>query len=557
MKIQPRYLTLDDLLKNRLFRIPVYQRAYSWDKKQRADLFGDIRATASGSELTHFMATVVGLKREIKQVVTDEFVLLDVVDGQQRLTTLVILLKCIELALDHDDAVQGRLAAQLRGQLVKQDDASLLLLQSNHDYKSFFCEFVRNGTIPDANQVEMLADRAMADAIKECQRFVRDFNDPVRLTAVLKNRLAFILHEIEDEASVYTVFEVLNSRGLAVPWLDRLKSMLMAVAFEDRSGNKVEHIEELHNIWKRIYRCIGRRQGLGSEAVRFAATLWTRGSRSRLFGEADAVAALRDRANSKAAGAIEVSRWLERVTGAVDHVLSERGRSAVTRIGHARLLAVAVSLSEHSSADRERILDQWERTTFRVFGMSRRDARTGVGDYVRLAQEVFRGLTADSVLGELRKVGAGQFSTESAVKELFDTNCYEGWEEALRYFMFAYEEHLAKEAGQRFSNEQWERLWEASAAKSIEHIHPQSRGANVSVDTGIFVHRLGNLTLLPPGLNSQLQDKPANEKFESYRSTGLLGATEVSTHRGQWDRAAVEDRENRLIEWAKIRWADC
>jgi hypothetical protein len=56
----------------------------------------------------------------------------------------------------------------------------------------------------------------------------------------VKNRLTFIFHELDDEATVYTVFEVLNSRGLAVPWFDRLKSLLMGIAFEHGSGNKSE-----------------------------------------------------------------------------------------------------------------------------------------------------------------------------------------------------------------------------------------------------------------------------------------------------------------------------
>jgi hypothetical protein len=61
------------------------------------------------------------------------------------------------------------------------------------------------------------------------------------------------LGRIPRQATVYTVFEVLNSRGLAVPWLDRLKSLLMGIAFEHGSGNKTEIITELHRIWEGIY----------------------------------------------------------------------------------------------------------------------------------------------------------------------------------------------------------------------------------------------------------------------------------------------------------------
>ena len=102
MSIQPKFLTLTELLGSRLFRIPQYQRAYSWERKHRVDMFEDIRALAGHEERTHFMATVVGLYREKKTIVTDEYSVIEVVDGQQRLTTLVILLKAIEKSLDRN-----------------------------------------------------------------------------------------------------------------------------------------------------------------------------------------------------------------------------------------------------------------------------------------------------------------------------------------------------------------------------------------------------------------------------------------------------------------------
>jgi len=90
--IQPKYLTFAELVSKRLFRIPEYQRAYSWKSKHRQDLFDDIsklKSKLAGS--THFMATVVGLQRERKTIHTDEYTRLDIVVGQQRLTTLILL----------------------------------------------------------------------------------------------------------------------------------------------------------------------------------------------------------------------------------------------------------------------------------------------------------------------------------------------------------------------------------------------------------------------------------------------------------------------------------
>ena len=97
-QIQPRYLALADILSKRLFYIPDYQRSYSWSSRERKDLFEDIiNVQDEDGNANHFMATIVCLRREEVLLGTDLFTKLDIVDGQQRLTTLIILLKAISL----------------------------------------------------------------------------------------------------------------------------------------------------------------------------------------------------------------------------------------------------------------------------------------------------------------------------------------------------------------------------------------------------------------------------------------------------------------------------
>ena len=73
--IQPQYQVLDDLLERRLFRIPDYQRADSWDRRQRSDLFADIsKLVRKDDERHHFMATIVCLETPEKaEAGTKEF----------------------------------------------------------------------------------------------------------------------------------------------------------------------------------------------------------------------------------------------------------------------------------------------------------------------------------------------------------------------------------------------------------------------------------------------------------------------------------------------------
>ena len=67
---------------------------------------------------------------------------------------------------------------------------------------------------------------------------------------------------------------MLNSRGLDVSWIDKLKSQLMGLAFETgATAGRQEAIKELHLIWQDIYRTIGKQKYLTAETVRFAGTL--------------------------------------------------------------------------------------------------------------------------------------------------------------------------------------------------------------------------------------------------------------------------------------------
>ena len=558
--IQPQHVTLTTLFQGRLFRIPEYQRSYSWQPKQRQDLFSDIEHVYErGPDRSHFMATVVGLRREGKNIGTTAHRFIDVVDGQQRITTLILLLKAIEVDV-RDTA--PRASKEIVELLIKDDNATLLLLQTNHDSSDYFANYLKNGNHPSSSSAKTAADRQLLTAIEDCEKFSRDWLNSGReleqLVILIKNRLTFIFHEISDESAVYTVFEVLNSRGLDVSWFDRLKSMLMAIVFEHAS-NKSELIKTVHSLWTQIYDRIGLRLNLSTESLRFAATLRAPERQSRVMGEADAALSLRDLSQEGAEQVIETTRWLKAVTEAVDDVVADHRKDAVTEIVHARIIATAIHLRDDlSRTQRQQILDRWEKVTFRIFGMFNKDARWAVGENVRLAWDIaHKKLSAGEILDSLAEIGRG-FPIDKAVEELRGVDCYNGWRDNLRYFFFKYEEHLSRKAGQNFDNEQWARIWQATSASSIEHIRPQNWWISRKQEDDVRMHGLGNLTLLSPGSNSRLQDKPAPEKVDDYVNSGLFIAQEVAKtiRESGWNFTTMKERETHLLEWAKQEWGD-
>ena len=86
-----------------------------------------------------------------------------------------------------------------------------------------------------------------------------------------------------------------------------------------------------------------------------------------------------------------VAAWLLRVTEACETVTDNPRLSAVTTISQARLLATAIHLREDiTPKQRQQLLNRWEKVSFRIYGLLKKDARTRVGDYVRLAWRVIK-----------------------------------------------------------------------------------------------------------------------------------------------------------------------
>ena len=423
MNINLDNLNLDKLLQGRLFRIPDYQRTYSWETKQRKDLFSDIQKLSElqGNDRQHFMSTVVCLKTpEREEVGADEFDVFYIVDGQQRLTTLIILLKALSKKMSTGSDIEQKASVKLSELLVKAN-GRLVLLQSNHDSKRIFRDYLEKGEIPIEENVETLADKNMIRAFNECTDFITQWQtDTLSLLKLVKNRLNFIFYVLDDESAVYTTFEVLNSRGLEVDWLDKCKSMLMGIAFEKLEQNaKEEYIKELRDDWAKIYRTIGIKKIQGQDILRFAATLENTDGGSKVSSAESAMDFFRKKCENNPKNVIDVSRKLLKITEQLADLICNPRIKAITSISHARLLRISILLNEQlNTTDKKNILNVWEKVTFRIFGLYRKDARTKVGEYVRVARDIFNGgISTSEILEKVSEIGIEYPASKAAMEE--------------------------------------------------------------------------------------------------------------------------------------------
>ncbi|MBT1708371.1 DUF262 domain-containing protein [Fulvivirgaceae bacterium PWU5] len=586
--IQPEFKSLIDIVSNKLFRIPEYQRHYSWTQEQRADLFNDLKklhqVQSKVTDRTHFMATVVCYQtKEIKTVGSTKHTVYEIVDGQQRITTLVILFKAIAKVVAKINTQQAsREADDLHRLLVKEDD-SLIILQNNHDNREILRKYLTKGAGPDSSALETNADKNLAQAIVDCEKFVDEWPDKIELLTLVKNSLFFVFHTVEDSGSVYTVFEVLNGRGLDVDWLDKTKSILMGLLHEygtDDTGNNTifkDHLVEHHRYWSDIYKHLGKHSIPGHEIIRFTATLNSDEIFGRNLGPEDSIIFFRRHCSTGADTSDKVRRigevtlWIKNVTEKLARLYGDFRRNSVTGITQARLLALAIMLRDDlSEADREILIDAWERVTFRIYGMYDKDSRSKLGDYVRAAKSIYNdsSLTVEGMKKLIKEIGS-EYPIGKAIDILRKGDCYTGWQTSLRYFLFRYEEYLLTQDNSQLNTTEWTKIWKESPNNSIEHILPQGDNTPTLPQWKHFkpiaykacLHQLGNLTLLTPGLNSEAGQNSFEIKLTVYNRVSLKHLNDVKQTRAgevrmQWTENDIKERTEDMLKFASTQWDD-
>ena len=134
---------LSFLKKSQQFVIPIYQRTYSWTEKECTQLWDDIvRAGQNDMVRAHFVGSFVYIEKGLYQVSSQSPLM--VIDGQQRLTTVSLLLEALARQLGDDEPADGLSAKKLRSYYLQNpletgdNRFKLLLSQSDKVCRSFF-----------------------------------------------------------------------------------------------------------------------------------------------------------------------------------------------------------------------------------------------------------------------------------------------------------------------------------------------------------------------------------------------------------------------------------
>lgn len=219
--------TINDFfaLTGTVFSIPVYQRNYTWEEENCEKLLQDI-VSISQNKKTHFMGSITYILHLIDEEKSlrklQEFV---IIDGQQRVTTIMLLLKAIETKIQNEgikkeiDNLLNLSGQRLRLKPIKSDKEAFELVMQNRSHELQGVSHIRNNYKFFTKELESYISKGYR--IEEIYG------------ALLRLRIVVICLELgEDDPQV--VFESINATGVQLKGLDLIRNYLMMEENSDR-----------------------------------------------------------------------------------------------------------------------------------------------------------------------------------------------------------------------------------------------------------------------------------------------------------------------------------
>lgn len=283
--------SLQDLFTKRLFRIPDYQRGYSWTNQQLTEFWEDIINLPTDKD--HYTG-MISLRRLDKNTLTswnDEKWLLNdwgynafhIVDGQQRLTTFIILINELVNFYKNLEDNQGKNENEIFVNSVplskiREDYLCITKPDSEGQLKTYkfgyevdnpSYEFFKSRILGESNPgdiQETFYTLNLENAKKFFKSAIEDtykkygLEEISRLYIKLTQRLKFNIYNIDDDFNVFVAFETMNNRGKKLSNLELLKNRLiyLSTLFTAEEDVKVSVRNKINDSWKTVYGCLGK-----------------------------------------------------------------------------------------------------------------------------------------------------------------------------------------------------------------------------------------------------------------------------------------------------------
>lgn len=578
-----------------LFRIPDYQRGYAWEEKQIREFIEDADALVEEPTANHYTGTVVTFcpKNAPKESYgTKTLPVADVVDGQQRLTTVCLYLSAILRALR-----QVGETAYLRDEEDFLYSGARSKVTPSNDTANLFFDLLKSGrpnTTPGLPHEKRMVSAAAKFQTHLEKQMAAKGNAGVsylkELHRAITQRLLFTSYTIEEECEIGMTFELMNSRGKDLSVLELLKNYLMHwVSRNEPLQAEREALAGLINkSWKDAYKNLGECDGDEDQCLRVAWTLYCNHSPGKWAGydgfKGPDFIPLRDFSKrAKATTKVFLKSFTEALSEVSSHyaaivnptpknMLSPEELRWLTKIHNtgniANFLPLLVAARKRTGAGEIEsqeylaLLKALECFAYRVFLYRGRRSNAGKSNFHRWGWEIKEGT---------RKIGdvttwihelTRYYHPES---EFVDANApIEDWysgRRLLRYTLYEFELKLLKDEGKGAKPKL---AWEDLSDSTIEHILPQNPKANshwlsawADAERKEFLHDIGNLVLTLNNshyLNFDFDRKKGSPGVSpSYCDSPIQQERRISRYK-DWTKKELLERRAELIEWINQRW---
>jgi hypothetical protein len=552
------------LLNESRFVVPSHQRDYSWTEDQVDQLFDDIEAAMDARYNEYFLGLVVFQGGQDEE--------LTVLDGQQRLATVVIILAAIRDWLRQyseylDDAQSIQHAHIGRRDLGAREVQPRLALSTANNPSFIECVV---GSVPLEDIIEKKnslkrqdRSRRLLEAVIVAHERVKKIAQAAGPPAQAAEKLFGLVKFIRDNARVirlivtnagiaYTIFETLNDRGIDLSPLDLVKNH----AFSKAASQSPATLRDMEARWMQMMATLASVRSVGNFLKAFWTSRHGRIRSTNLFDE------LSDKyPDSQSAIVLSIDMLVAAEFYSALEVSDDPVWGAYTRetrdtvrdlkiLGWQLFYPVALSgLAKFDRGEMTRLLNLIEVIIVRhllTLSGSTGKLETSAAILARkiYAEEV---TTAAQAFQELKDY----YPSDSDFKQFFATKT-ESSNQKAQYLLRCIEQEAIRQE-QPLAEEL------SPGVLTVEHVMPKSPGeewADVTANDPSLVEdnalRLGNMCLLTD-VNNQLGRKNFAVKKEVYKTSRLITTRAIAEYE-RWDRQAIHHHQSWLAKLAAATW---
>ncbi len=584
-------LTLDGVIGKGVFEIPSYQRGYAWQVRQLKDFWNNLEHVSKLGDKFHYMhsLTLRGLENELEDSA------FEIIDGQQRLATSLILLGLLAKTTKHKDPKYDSMNLEpiLSYKYYGLSEAFGAIMGEEKDLKAFKTSFYAKNLIEayEFFQEEKIRNlpnttlNKLLDALTKKMLFsVVGLNDnridpfssfetinnrgkDLSTLELFKNRLHFVAHKICDEEDLENLQNEINDTYTRIYYDlrhfkdDHLESFLkhfVAYYYGEKGDFKKRLLEMEFNAHKRYT----DNTNFDDEYERIDDLLFYLSYSSKVWHflhtlDEKSIALIFDdnrklemEITPKMRGLLEKMRRLNALS---DNAFLPLLLSLLT----IQLVGKSANEQPYTTKELEGLLEYLERFGFLIYGVAGKN--TAKNEWIELAFMAFKAYRygeENTAIKDLPTLEKNFFKGEHSGLELLEeyihskknTEKWYQWGKALNYLLYEYELYHNPETTLNFD----------SSIESIEHILPQKPDQGYSAKEKSWaknhhvVHALGNLLLISKNANSSLSNKPFDEKRKQYLK-GSYSEKEVAKN-ASFGITEIQERSEKLLDFLIVRY---